>query len=111
MPQRLSETVKRSDVAGCAVGILRQGQSPEFVFHGACGAGGEEIDRGVLWEAASLSKPVVALLAIEQLRDETLLTRTLSTDLSIAGRKRRYPLDGRDSFPSVDSHIAGAMAR
>lgn len=86
MPLSLFETVKRSAVAGCAVGILRQGQRPEFVFHGACAPGGEQLHRGVMWEAASLSKPAVALLAIEQLRDEpSLLTRTLSTDLRSLG--------------------------
>jgi len=81
MQPSLSDIVKGSGVAGCAVGILRQGKGPEFTFHGACATGGEEIAPGFLWEAASLSKPVVALLAIEQIRDEaTFLSQSLSID-------------------------------
>lgn len=66
---------------GCAVGVLRSGQaSPEFVFHGRAARDGGPISDDTLWEAASLSKPVVALLALERsVTEPDLLTAPLAT--------------------------------
>lgn len=78
--------VESSDVVGCAVGILRRGAEPEFIFHGECADGGEAMTSDVLWEAASLSKPVVALLATQQfMSDPDLFSQRLSTDLDSFG--------------------------
>lgn len=86
MPQDLSQTVASFDVAGCAVGLLRRGEEPEFVFHGECVDGGEAVTSGVLWEAASLGKPVVALLAAAHVANNpALLSRPILSDPSAFG--------------------------
>lgn len=82
----LAEIVECSDVAGCAVGVLAGGQDPEFIFHGSCSIDGSPISAMTLWEAASLSKPVVSLLAAHHIaHDPDLLTTTLSADLDAFG--------------------------
>jgi len=51
---------------GCCVGLLSGDSQPEFLFRGLSDRDGDPISAGTLWEAASLSKPVVAFLALER---------------------------------------------
>ena len=92
----LTRLVDGSDVAGCAVARLRRDEEPEFIFLGSCEAGGASITSEVLWEAASLGKPVVALLAASLVRENpTHLEQPLSTDLAAWGA------DGDDRWNDI----------
>lgn len=68
------------DDFGYCVGTISRGAEPEFVFGGRCARGGPDISTDTLWEAASLSKPVVAFMALERSVDHSgLLSRPLRT--------------------------------
>lgn len=83
MASDLAQRVEQSSIAGCSVGRLQRGQEPEFAFGGVCSTNGAAMSRSAIWEAASLSKPVVALLATTNaLADPTLLQQPLTTDLA-----------------------------
>lgn len=86
MASDLTERIERSTTIGCAVGRLESGKEPDFAFHGVCSADGLAMSESVTWEAASLSKPVVALLAAaDASADPTLLGQPLTTDLVAFG--------------------------
>ncbi len=99
MLDEMVAAVENANLVGCAVGLLPEGQDAEFSYRGECTPGGAAISEHVLWEAASLSKPVVALLAAELAgKDPEILQGPLTTDLSSFGADQ----DGR--WPSVRLH-------
>lgn len=67
------------EVPGCCVGLLSGNLQPEFVYSGCIKRKGDPVSAGTLWETASLSKPVVALLALERgILDPDFLTKPLT---------------------------------
>ena len=72
----LLEGIDVDENPGCCIGLLGRERGSEFFFHGQCGVGLQPVAADTVWEAASLSKPVVALLAIE-LGDRSTLLETL----------------------------------
>lgn len=67
-----------TEVPGCCVGLLCGDSRPEFVYSGRIEREGDPVTAETLWETASLSKPVVALLALERWTlDPDFLTQPL----------------------------------
>lgn len=64
MIANLLDGIELDENMGCSIGLLSRDSQPEFAFHGRCVVNGNSISTDTLWEAASLSKPVVALLAL-----------------------------------------------
>ena len=74
----LLDEIALAEVPGCCIGLLSGDSQPEFVYSGHIEREGDPISAETLWETASLTKPVVALLALERATlDPEFLTQPL----------------------------------
>ena len=81
-PELLAHRMTCRGVPGCSVALLQGGQVTHSAVSGAAGAA--PVTEGTLFECASLTKPLFAVLAL-QLADEGLLT---VEDVPSHGRER-----------------------
>ncbi|HZJ26714.1 MAG TPA: serine hydrolase domain-containing protein [Acidimicrobiia bacterium] len=78
-------SIELGGVPGCAIGVVRAGDEPEHIFGGSRRAG-EPVNAATIWEAASLTKPLVTLGALALGGgDPTFLTRPLEVQPSAVG--------------------------
>lgn len=81
-PELLAHRMTCRGVPGCSVALLQGGQVTHSAVSGAAGAA--PVTEGTLFECASLTKPLFAVLAL-QLADEGLLTLDGSVPARLGG--------------------------
>lgn len=94
-------------VPGCSVALLQGGQVTHSAVSGAAGAA--PVTEGTLFECASLTKPLFAVLAL-QLADEGLLTLDGSVPARLGGEpgpRIRICKDHPPPHPQPQLRLAG----
>ena len=81
-PELLAHRMTCRGVPGCSVALLQEGQVTHSAVSGAAGAA--PVTEGTLFECASLTKPLFAVLAL-QLADERLLALDESVPARLGG--------------------------
>ena len=92
MLSEVLDGIALAEVPGCCVGLLSGDSQPEFVYSGRVEREGDPVSGETLWETASLSKPVVALLALER---GTLDPGFLTQPLIVSPRQLGAAVDDR----------------
>lgn len=104
-PELLAHRMTCRGVPGCSVALLQRGQVTHSAVSGAAGAA--PVTEGTLFECASLTKPLFAVLAL-QLADE----RLLALDESVPARLGGEPWSQDPDFAKITprhilSHSSG----
>ena len=104
-PELLAHRMTCRGVPGCSVALLQGGQVTHSAVSGAAGAA--PVTEGTLFECASLTKPLFAVLAL-QLADEGLLTLDGSVPARLGGEPWSQDPDFAKITPRhILSHSSG----
>ena len=95
-PTLLAQKAERFGVPGCSVALIRGGEAFGSVTCGVRGEGGEGVTEDTLYECASLTKPLFAVLAL-QLADKGLL----SLDEPVAAQLGGIPWSEEADFEKI----------
>ena len=98
-PELLAHRMTCRGVPGCSVALLQGGQVTHSAVSGAAGAA--PVTEGTLFECASLTKPLFAVLAL-QLADERLLALDESVPARLGGEPWSQDPDFAKITPSPD---------
>ena len=102
-PELLAHRMTCRGVPGCSVALLQGGQVTHSAVSGAAGAA--PVTEGTLFECASLTKPLFAVLAL-QLADE----RLLALDESVPARLGGEPWSQDPDFAKITPPRSSATA-
>lgn len=95
-PTLLAQKAEHFGVPGCSVALIRGGELFSSVTCGVRGEGGERVTEDTLYECASLTKPLFAVLAL-QLADRGLL----SLDEPVAAQLGGIPWSQEADFKKI----------